>query len=334
MINDEGHSPHASFIGQKPVTVVARGPYALDVELVDWGPKRVLTSGVMAAELQANWGNSSRKSFDDEENKLHVTRCFEGQTLQQILESITMWFRIDGVTRACTHQLVRTRHAAIMQHGGRDNDWRHRGWTMPETMHRACLEEEGSLPSELQSCVLDMEPISEYAEKHHGFSGKTLRSLVTDYIQQGKELYAALVDAGIPWQDARRVLHIGTQTYLFINYPYFTLKGFLGARLEHVMDWEINCVAQLMLRQVRMRCPAVMGDNLKSLSDAAKKAVFGGLTSWPPDGKWPVAEEHQNLKRTHRPEQMPFFVLHPDSMNGGEIRWIETNGTYPEMPIR
>jgi hypothetical protein len=36
------------------------------------------------------------------------------------------------------------------------------------------------------------------------------------------------------------------------------------------------------------------------------------------------------LPREHRPEQNPFWVLHPDSMNGGPIVWVPTNGTYPQ----
>jgi hypothetical protein len=30
---------------------------------------------------------------------------------------------------------------------------------------------------------------------------------------------------------------------------------------------------------------------------------------------------------------MPFFVLHPDSMAGGPIEWIPTNGKYPHETI-
>ena len=36
------------------------------------------------------------------------------------------------------------------------------------------------------------------------------------------------------------------------------------------------------------------------------------------------------LRREHRPEQNPYWVLHPDAMNGGPIVWVPTNGTYPE----
>ena len=133
------------------------------------------------------------------------------------------------------------------------------------------------------------------------------------------------------------------------------------------MDWEINCVAQLMLREVKMKCPPLLSKYLGSHSDLAGQDKFAGLQSWPPVGKYPNPYERckncghakinhkpdtawpdtcevcersnhscsgyvpaDTLPREHRPEQNPFWVLHPDSMNGGPIRWIPTNGRFPE----
>jgi thymidylate synthase ThyX len=143
-----------------------------------------------------------------------------------------------------------------------------------------------------------------------------------------------LVDAGIPWQDARRVMWMGTQTYIHDQYNYLALQGVLANRLEHIMDWEFNCVAQLMLREVKMQCPPLFSKYLGSHSDKAKAAKFAGLESWPPDGKWPVPDAVKDLPRQHTAEQMPFFVLHPSSMAGGPIKWIVTNGTYPHEEVK
>ena len=149
-------------------------------------------------------------------------------------------------------------------------------------------------------------------------------------IEQGKELYSALVDSGIPWQDARRLLPIGTQTYIHISYTYPSLRGVLANRLEHVMDWEINCVAQLMLREIKIKCPPLLSKYLGSHSDRAKRSVFSQLESWPPDLKWPADKSIDSIERTHKRLQNPFFILHPDSMNGDSIVWIKTNGFYPK----
>lgn len=410
---DSKHRPHAIHTGEEPRQTITRGPEGIRVSLDRWGPTQSLFTSMYDA-LQANWGDTpsrtvlrthettlptdtrvpevkmalvtgwSRLTMDERD---YVEACFAGKTLQQVLEGITFDFCIDGVSRAFTHQNVRTRlGAGFMQHGGRDNDWRHRSWTMPETMHRMCVayDKEGSQDAldlfnvaGMKHPIENWSAIEAYMDSTPTLEGfeSGIRGRIEQHIMTGRRLYAALVDAGIPWQDARRVLFMGMQTYIHDQYNWLALKGVLANRLEHIMDWEFNCVAQLMLREVRMKCPPIIWKYMGSHSDLAKSAKFAGLESWPPDGKWPnpyercgscghakanhrrnsendpngldsvmVCEvcERENqpgfqheyfgvdsLPRQHRPEQNPFWVLHPDSMAGGPIVWVATNGSYP-----
>jgi len=336
---DAGHRPHGVHKGQEPESRISYGPEHIEVTLDTWGPRTDLFS-TLYNQLMANWGDDPsvvRCDADLTPDQMqYVESCFAGKTLQQALELITFAFTINGVSRACTHQLVRTRiGCAVMQHGGRDNDWRHRRWTMPETIRRACIRipggEDTVSPEEklYESCVDDLEPINNYIAK----SGKlTLMGAISQYINAGKNLYASLVDAGIPWQDARRLLPIGTQTYIHMSYTYLALRGVLANRLEHVMDWEINCVAQLMLREIKMKCPTLLSKYLGSHSDRAKRAVFSELESWEPDKKWPSGDgARHHIRRTHKRLQNPFWILDPDSMEGRKpVYWIQTNGYYPE----
>lgn len=382
--------------------------------------------------LQANWGeHPSRTVFNScnehlpyedlvkhdnswehktgwcklgKDEQAYVLACFAGKTLPQVLEGISFYFLVDGVTRAETHQMVRTRiGAGFMQHGGRDNDWRHRDWSMPETLARACDafadrtaalahgqfgDTELPYPGDINGrklCITDWGAIEQWVN-HARIMGMvnsdtgTLRESVEAYLRMGKELYSALVDAGIPWQDARRVLHIGTQTYIHAYYTWPSFKGVLANRLEHVMDWEVNCVVQLMQREINMKCPPMFGAHLGSHSDFARRAKFDQLESWPPDGKWPAGTERcgkcghsasnhrpvvegrdammplpgetvcevcerdsrefapmhvytpvDSLPRQHTSVQMPYFVLHPDSMQGGPVKWLWTNGRYDDI---
>ncbi len=411
---DAKHRPHAIHTGETPRNPITNGPESLVVTLDRWGPQDGLFPS-MYDSLQANWGERPSRVVDRicpilEENSTwrddvkdahamswehktgwcllatderdYVEACFAGKTLQQVLEGVTFDFCIDGVSRAFTHQNVRTRlGAGFMQHGGRDNDWRHRPWTMPETMRRMCQYSKdadfGSTAGvpwvaseeDLKPCIADWEPIETFLNKESG-GAANIRIAIEEHIMHGRKLYAALVDAGIPWQDARRVLFMGMQTYIHDQYNYLALQGVLANRLEHIMDWEFNCVAQLMLREIKMKCPPLISKYLGSHSDKAKTARFAGLESWPSDGKYPNPYERcelcgcnegnhdkqhdicevclrsgdrkkayhkyvakDSLTRQHRPEQMPFFVLHPDSMAGGPIVWIPTNGSYPHDVI-
>lgn len=392
-MNDAGHRPHADHRG-RPVhrNNVTEGPESIRVTLDAWGPSENVFPAIYDA-LQANWGDAPSRTVNADtytnadaeamafpasgwhrlspSQRAYVESCFAGQTLQQVLEGITFNFTIDGVTRAFTHQHVRSRMgAAFMQHGGRDNDWRNRNWTMPETIRRACTVFSGSGMETAQQrwdaisstphCLDNPEALLQYLDENMRSS---LREQIMDVLFESRKLYAALVDAGIPWQDARRVLPIGTQTYIHDVYNYIALKGMLANRLEFIMDWENNCVAQLMKREVIMKCPPIFGKYLMSHSDKGRKAAYAGLDSWPPDGKWPVPDptclhcghsgaNHvqpgyyceacirertscpgympKKITRAHRPEQNPFWVLAPESMAGGPIRWIATNGVFPE----
>lgn len=403
---DAGHRPHARHTGETPRNEIKDAPYHLSVTLDTWGPVDNLFPSLYDA-LQSNWGDAPSRTVENDDvsepevwpyimgaklqrdtgwlslssgQRAYVESCFARKTLQQALERITFSFLVDGCTRACTHQLVRSRiGSAMMQHGGRDNDWRHRPWVMPETIRRACAAlqtnmrdgevEEGS-GRELHHCITDWNPIHRYLSV---FKKDDLQHAIKAYLEEGRYLYAALVDAGIPWEDARRLLWMGTATYIHIDYNYIAFRDMQANRLEHIMDWEINCVAQLMQREVRMKCPPLLSKYLGSHSDLAGQDKFAGLQSWPPVGKYPNPYERcecghakgnhdsfhpgeqphpvcepcwrerrlcnkyrpvDSLPREHRPEQNPFWVLHPDSMNGGPIRWIPTNGTYPHEALK
>lgn len=402
---DAGHRPHARHTGETPRNEIIDAPYHLTVTLDTWGPADNLFTSLYDA-LQSNWGDEPSRAganidatlYDVGEwqhdtgwsrltagQQAYVESCFARKTLQQVLERISFSFLVDGCTRACTHQLVRSRiGSAMMQHGGRDNDWRHRPWVMPETIRRACVEEAAETRDDpmtrpaLRNCITDWTPIDNLM-KNWEASSSTLRSQIEGYLRMGRELYSALVDAGIPWEDARRVLWMGTATYIHIDYNYIAFRDMQANRLEHIMDWEINCVAQLMQREVRMKCPPLLSKYLGSHSDLAKADKFAGLQSWPPVGKYPNPFERcktclhpfanhypdpdmvfagranepghlysceicdregliaphpyagfDTLPREHRPEQNPFWVLHPDSMAGGPIVWVPTNGVYPQ----
>jgi thymidylate synthase ThyX len=334
---DVGHRPHAVHAGETPEFKITHGPESIDVTLDTWGPQEFM--GPMLDYLQSNWGEDpsdiGRSHAPDDPWLMHhqyLDACFGGRTLQQVLEGITFWFTVDGVTRAMTHEMVRARFAAFMQHGGRDNDWRHRDWTMPETIRRVIRDQEMDEPvypdAMLVSCINDSSALDDFLIKERDvYSTDSLDAIIREHLSAGKRLYAALVDAGIPWQDARRLLPIGTQTYIHGIFNFVSLRDFLANRMEFIMDWEINCVAQLMYREILMKCPPLIGKYLGSHSDRQRKAAFEKLESWPPDGKYPHSVPF--IERTHRPEQMPFWVLAQSSLDGGPVVWIPTNGTYP-----
>jgi thymidylate synthase ThyX len=309
-------------------------------------------------QAQSNWGESpSRVLYDADltpDQWQTVEAIFDGKHLSNALEALTFCFLVDGCTRAATHELVRSRiGASFHQHGGRDNDWRNRKWTVSEALARACdVDRCGvALPSthavdpsvlkekffryleEMKVSVLgiDIDRVTQFME------GGDLDRLLYLVLAMQKAFYGASVDAGLAWQDARRILGIGHQTYLHCNYNFLALKGVLGHRLEHgACDWEIDCVAQLMQLEVVRNCPPIIAKQLVSNSDRAGVNKFATLYSWPPNGKHPTPSNWDpNRKTQFRREQMPFWVLDPFCYRDRTfpVTWIPTNGTYPHEEV-
>ena len=343
LYDDSWHRPHADHHGETPTVTIDHGPLGLRVTLDQWGPQGTALA-TLYNQAVSNWGEAPSRVTHDVQLSLEqmkvVEAILDGKHLSNALEAISFSFTIEGCTRACTHELVRTRvGASFAQHGGRDNDWRHRKWTLPETFKRAFEKDEkvGEISNQFERNLeamgirlpgFDIDRLTEdFSDKTHG--DRLLRMVLV--VQ--KALYGAMVDNGVPWQDARRVLGIGHQTYIHANYNYLALKGVTAHRLEHgACDWEIDCVAQLVQRELYLKCPRVLARRVRSHSDAAGVNKFATLYSWPPNGKHPVPPNWDpNAPTKFTREQMPFWVLDPICLVDADypLTWIPTDGRFP-----
>lgn len=147
------------------------------------------------------------------------------------LETVSLTFTIDGVSRACTHQLVRTRvGASFGQFSQRANNLAGFNMRLPETFD---LMSDGAVRRYYESI---------------------------DHLQR---FYQAAIDAGVPYQDARYVVPEGTQTSITATYNLLALIGTIKRRICNRMQWEINYVARAMADQT-LRALPWLGRSLRS----------------------------------------------------------------------
>jgi thymidylate synthase ThyX len=206
------------------------------------------------------WSNSDAQYY---EARKHAQDAMDGKVLPNTLESIPLTFAINGVSRATTHQLVRTRVGAVFgQQGGRDNNWSDFNLRLPDTWH-------------------------DFPELVH--SAETLRIYQTN-------LYRKAINSGIPFQDARYVLPMGLETALVVSYNLLSFKSLVERRLCNRMMWETNYIVRKMTDLVVERYPFV-GRNLRS--GCEKRGVCGSVSPmFPPacygrDGK--LAKDNPTL---------------------------------------
>jgi hypothetical protein len=142
-----------------------------------------------------------------------------------------MTFSFNGISRATTHQLVRSRvGVSFGQQGGRDNNWSGFNLRLPPTFE------------DLDDDALDR------VVHLRGFA---------------EGLYQSLLAQGVPTQDARYILPMGLETALVGTYNLLALKGTLQRRLCNRMMWETNYVARVMADLAIMAFPW-LGRNLRA----------------------------------------------------------------------
>jgi thymidylate synthase (FAD) len=142
---------------------------------------------------------------------------------EKLLPHLTYVYAIEGISRACSHQLVRHRTASYSQQSQRYISVRR-------------LRERVVVPPSVSEKALE-----EYLSLVEGAS----------------DAYTGLIDRGVPREDARFVLPNATETSLLFTIDGRSLLHFFGVRCCNRAQWEIRALADRMLSEVRREEPAL-----------------------------------------------------------------------------
>ncbi|HID09144.1 TPA: FAD-dependent thymidylate synthase [Candidatus Micrarchaeota archaeon] len=143
---------------------------------------------------------------------------------ESVLEFASAAFLVEGMSRAAANQLTRHRLASFVQESQRFVDVRDRGLVRP--------------PS---------------------FTGEQWEAARALH-RRAAELYRELISRGVPKEDARYVLPIGTETRLVVSANFREWRHIIRLRGSKAAQWEIRRFAREVLRVLREHAPAVFGD--------------------------------------------------------------------------
>jgi thymidylate synthase (FAD) len=143
-----------------------------------------------------------------------------------IIEHASVTFEITGISRACSHQLVRHRIASYSQESQRYVQMDDPEFVVPPSV--------ADNPEAL--AIWD------------GFVG------------QVAETYQQLRELGVWKEDARFVLPNATATRIIVTMNFRSLRHFFSVRCDKAAQWEIRELALEMLRQVHALAPSVFED--------------------------------------------------------------------------
>ena len=143
-----------------------------------------------------------------------------------VLEHASATFRITGVSRSFTHQLVRHRLCAFSQRSQR-------------------------YVNEKSFAFVEPESIREKTEAHRLFE---------EFMAEAKNAYCKLQELGIKNEDARFVLPNAVQSEIVLSANFRELRHIFCVRCDRHAQWEIREVALQMLRIMKKEAPSVFGD--------------------------------------------------------------------------
>jgi thymidylate synthase (FAD) len=139
-----------------------------------------------------------------------------------VLEHASFTFGVEGISRACSHQLVRHRVASYAQQSQRYVSHKER--------------------------FAAVTPPSVAADPD-------LKARFDSLLQDIHQVYQVLLDAGVPAEDARFVLPNAAETKIVVTMNARELIHFFNLRCCRRAQWEIRDMATRMLRLVRRAAP-------------------------------------------------------------------------------
>lgn len=197
----------------------------MKVELVDCS-HNALSNIVSAA--RGCFGNKKKNpSYEDDVN---LVKALIAQDHSPI-EFAWAMFEISGISRICANQLNRYRHTSQAQ----------------ESMRYVEIKKK------------DTDSIKEYPFIYP-YSALRVSDACEDLVSICFKFYEKLVQAGVPKEDARFFLPLGTETNLKICCNFRELRHILKQRLDKHAQWEVRQVAKEILRICQDRWPWLVED--------------------------------------------------------------------------
>jgi len=152
---------------------------------------------------------------------------------ESIIEHASATFEISGISRACSHQLVRHRLASYSQESQRYVDMSDPDLVVPDAIKAS-------------------------PEAYEVWSS---------FVDQVKDVYSELRGLGIRKEDARFILPNAAETRIVMTMNFRELRHFLRLRLAPEAQWEIRRVALEILKQLTPHAPTVFGDMFAEVRD-------------------------------------------------------------------
>lgn len=197
----------------------------MEVKLIAYTPN---PDRVCAAAAFTSWKKKSTKNLFEELSPKEADdflRKVIGFGHTSVTEHASFTFSVQGVSRACTHQLVRHRIASYTQQSQRYVKF------TPEEIKYVTPKEIEKKPE--------------------------LKRKYDKMIVEIAKFYKEMLDSGVNPEDARYILPNAAETNIVVTMNARELLHFFGLRLCNRAQWEIRELAEKMLSEVKKVAPVL-----------------------------------------------------------------------------
>ena len=140
---------------------------------------------------------------------------------ESVLEHVSFTFSAEGISRACSHQLVRHRIASYSQQSQRYVKLDNAGFVIPESFK-------------------NWDMVDYYDDDGYG---SPVKINVSQLIGKISDAYRDMIEKGIPAEDARYILPNATCTNIILTMNARELRHFIKLRTCGRAQWEIRELA-------------------------------------------------------------------------------------------
>lgn len=196
-------------------------------------------SEIFEGVMSEQWEEGNRTGYESypspvEEKMASLIRKVIKQGHTSILEHVSFTFAIEGISRVCSHQLVRHRIASYSQ----------------QSQRHVAIEWDGNIDKAVEDdLVILPESIAKSEEAKVWYLNHIFHSL---------QRYEFLVKRfGIPLEDARYILPNAMATNIVVTMNARELHHFFRLRCCFKAQWEIRELAGKMLEAVREVAPVI-----------------------------------------------------------------------------
>ena len=185
-------------------------------------PDRLCAQAALVSKWPKGW-SEFKDLWNDKTDLQHLVDAVEKGHVS-VIEHASFTFSLEGISRSCSHQLVRHRLASYTQQSQRY--------------------------VELQTP--DIFAIPETIQEN-----EEARRLFEEQLENQFSTYQNLISKGIPREDARFILPNATKTNIMVTMNARELLHFFALRCCERTQWELRAIAWEMLALVKKKAPLI-----------------------------------------------------------------------------